>query len=114
MNSSSQNRGPILSIWLALMLFWNIGGVFMYILDNFIIPTNQLLFTYGIFGLANIIFTIYLIRWKKWALYGIFLTAFFAFIVSLMIQQTLLLAVSNIAFPFITYGIMKFRWKMFE
>lgn len=119
----NKKRGTLLTVWLVLMLIINIGSVLTYqfwssyLISRSSIP-SWLLYSYEVLSLTNVVFVIFLLKWKKWA--------FFAFSVSMAVSIVLNLsagtgagkgmasAIGNLISVIILYLILRPSWGMFE
>ncbi len=73
-------------------------------------------YIFGLLGLANSVFIIFLFMWKKWAFFAVCGTAIIAFIMDLLIIQEISLPsfVSLIPTPILLYFFMRPKWDLFK
>ena len=117
---NSKARGIWLTIWLSILL---VGGIFSSIANlffgNFAFQLDPTLpiWTYVIFGLlgvCNVIFLIFLFMWKRWAFYGFLASTVIVFIINLYVGVQFILALMGFIGVLILYLSMRSRWKLFD
>lgn len=120
MTEIEKKRGPVLTIWLIIMLLENANVALTYLGSGFItaristIP-SWAIYILGIGALLNLIFTIYLFMWKKWAFFAFCGMAGIAFIVNMTIGVGIIPAIIGLVIgPVILYSLMKSKWELFE
>ena len=116
-------RGILLTVWLYLMLILNGLSALFYLsgaesLKSVIILPFWIIFLLGLGSVANVIFTVYLFKWKKWAFFAFIGSAAVVFIINIHVKY-------NIGFedmgsplygllgPVILYLLMRPKWKLF-
>ncbi len=119
---SQKERGPLLTAWLIFMLVANIATVLLYLLVM-ITPVGRSLFlslvpewvlyVFVSFGALNVVCVCFLFFWKKWAFFGLCVSAGVAFAVNLYVGVG--------AFSFlglggvvILYLVFRSKWKMLD
>lgn len=120
MKKGEKNRGVLLTIWLILMLVFNGIAAIAYLTagDAIVtaIPDIQpwVIYVSGIFGLLNVIFTIFLFKWKKWAFMGYCGLAVITFIMNLSIGVGIIASLFGLLGPIILYLLLKSKWNLLE
>jgi hypothetical protein len=120
--SSSKERGPLLTVWLVLMLVANIGTMLLYLILLFS-PEGRNLFFPGFaiwsvylfvaVGAWNIFCVCFLLLWKKWAFFGLCISAVIALVVNLYVGVGAF-AFLGLVGVVVTYLVLRQKWKMFE
>lgn len=116
----SKKRGKLLTGWLVLMLIVNAGAALTYLLWNSSIiamypnAPSWIFYIYGILGLANVVFTVFLFSWRKWAFFALCGSTGVGFILNLIIGLGLVVDISGLAGPVILYLILRSRWNLLE
>jgi len=116
----SKKRGKLLTYWLVSMLLGNIVIALYYLLWNSAAITvspntpSWIFYIYGIIGLANATFTIFLLRWKKWAFFAYCGSATVVAVLNLLVATGTPVATSSLAGPAILYLILRSRWSLLE
>ena len=119
-NIESKKRGKLLTFWLVLMLIINAGTAFTYLIWNSSIIAmypnvpSWIWYIYGFLGLANVVFTIFLFMWKKWAFLAFCGMAALAFILNLIVGLGIISTILGLAGPVILYLILRSKWGLFE
>jgi hypothetical protein len=122
MAKTEKKRGIWLTIWLYILLISGIITLFSnFLLRGFMATayTNATSWTWAVFEviiLANIVFIIFLFRWKKWAFFAFCGTAAASFIINIFIgvDIDIFMALTGFASLLILYLSMKSRWDLFE
>ncbi|MEA3429934.1 MAG: hypothetical protein U9R08_01540 [Nanoarchaeota archaeon] len=115
-----KKRNILLTVWLIIMLIGNTLAVLSYLLLNSTIASQYsnvpswIFYIYGMLSLANLVFVIFLFKWKKWAFYAFCGSAIFAFIMNLFIGVGIFAAIVGLVGPVILYLVMKTQWDLFE
>ena len=133
-----KKRGFLLTAWLVLMLISTILAILFYFtiitflltgtpegsaaesagfLAAAINPIVQLIpiwiiYTLAIGSIFNLILTIYLFKWKKWAFYGICILAIVFFIFNLIARLGILSSLLGLLGPVILYLILRPKWEL--
>ena len=116
----SKKRGKLLTSWLVLMLIANTGTALTYLLWNSpVIATypnvqSWIWYIYGLLGLANVVFTIFLFMWKKWAFFAFCGITTLAFILNLIVGLGIIAAIFGLTGPIILYLIIRSKWSLLE
>ena len=119
-NIESKKRGKLLTFWLVLMLIVNAGTALAYLTWNSSIiavypnAPSWIWYIYGLLGLANVIFTVFLFMWKKWAFFALCGMAALTFILNLIIGLGIIYAIFGLAGPVILYLIIRSKWGLLE
>ena len=114
------SRGPLLTIWLAILLISNLATAFILtfmstgIASEFPDIAPWIFQIYGLLALANFLFVIFLFMWKRWAFFAYCAAAVIGFVLNLYIGIAPSQAVLGILGPLVLYLIMKSRWASFE
>ena len=120
MAETEKKRGALLTIWLVLMLIVNFFTALSYLILNTKITSvypnipSWLFYIYGPLALANLVFTIFLFMWKRWAFFAFCGSAVVAFIINLTIGLGLFVGIMGLGGPVILYLIMRSKWDLFE
>ena len=118
--TTEKKRGALLTIWLILMLLANAIVALGYLLGGGAIiarfPTipSWAIYVLGIGAIINVILTIFLFMWKKWAFFAFCGVAGIAFIINLVIGIGIVSAILGLLAPIILYLIMRPKWDLFE
>jgi len=116
----SKKRGALLTIWLTIMLITNTGATLTYLPWNSskiaIFPNvpSWIWYIYGIMGLANVVFTIFLFMWKKWAFFALCGIAPLWLILNLTVGSGIIVSIIGLAGLGILYLIIRSKWSLFE
>ncbi len=100
------------------MLIGNSAGALLFILGNayvssFSLYPSSIYYIVGIFGLLNVIITIMLFMWKKWAFFVFIWLAIIVFIINISLGIGVL-ALLGLIGPIILYLLMRPKWNLFE
>ncbi len=120
MAETEKKRGALLTIWLILILISNGITALSYLFgEGFItsvLPTIPMwaIYSLGIFALLNLVFTIFLFMWKKWAFFAFCGSAGIILVINLVIGIGIVFALLGLIGPVILYLIMKSKWDLFE
>ncbi len=127
MVTSKKERKIFLSIWLYLMLIFNSLSfavyLFIFILSILSITTQLfpnrqpawfLIISFIFFSLINIISTVFLLKWKRWAFWTFCGSAIIVFIFNLYSGQNFLLSIIGLFGVVILYFAMRPQWKLFS
>ena len=111
-----KERGVWLTIWLILILIFNIfviSGYLFSILSG--IQPSISLVTYVFIGLAllNIIFIIILFKWKTIGFFGYVVSSVIAFVINLVIGNGIL-SIPDLIGPVVLYLLLRSKWDYFE
>ena len=110
--TSKKNRGILLTAWLyltmALFAIASLGSVGLIVAGGLGFPL-VLFYVLLLIDILGIIFTYFLFKWKKWALYGIFCIAVLSFIINSVYQERLTFPILIIWFLIL---ILLFRGKI--
>jgi len=118
--TTEKKRGALLTIWLILMLLANAGTALTYLLDGGFItaflPTipSWAIYTLGIFALLNVVFTIFLFMWKKWAFFAFCGSAGIIFVINVVIGIGIVSTLLGLIGPVILYLILRSKWNLLE
>lgn len=127
MEESVKERGTLLTIWLVLMLIANALTAIGYLVGSMMADTIESLmastmlfiptwvyYVLGFFGLLNVVFTIFLFKWKKWAFYAFCGIAVIVAGINLFIGFGILDSLSGFLGVIILYLLMRPKWDLFE
>jgi hypothetical protein len=118
--TKEKERGTLLTIWLFLMLISNAACALIYflIVSGLITTESAMPFwVFYVFGIAcslNVIFTIFLFKWKKWAFFAFCGMAAIAFVINIAIGINIILAFCGLLGPLILYLLLKPKWELLE
>jgi hypothetical protein len=119
-NIENKKRGKLLTFWLVLMLITNAGAALTYLIWNSsIIATypnvsSWIWYIYGLLGLANVVFTLFLFMWKKWAFFAFCGTTALAFVLNLIVGLGIIAAIFGLIGPVILYLLIRSKWGLLE
>lgn len=119
-NIENKKRGKLLTFWLVLMLITNAGAALTYLMWNSsIIATypnvsSWIWYIYGLLGLANVVFTLFLFMWKKWAFFAFCGTTVLAFVLNLIVGLGIIAAIFGLIGPVILYLLIRSKWGLLE
>ena len=119
-SQGEKKRGKLLTTWLIIMLAANAGTALTYLLWNSSIidmypnVPPSIWYVYGILGLANVVFTVFLFMWKKWAFFAFCGMATLAFILNLIVGIGIIASIFGLAGPVILYLIIRSKWSLLE
>lgn len=114
---TEKKRGLLLTFWLIVMLITNAGVAITYLLGSgliaFISPNVPLwaIYVFGISCAFNVVFTIFLFLWKKWAFFAYCGMAGIAFVINLAIGIGLS-SILGLVGPIILYLILRPKWNL--
>jgi len=117
--TTEKKRGALLTIWLILMLLANAGTALGYLLEGgfitAVLPTipSWAIYVLGVVTLLNVVFTIFLFMWKKWAFFALCGTAGLAFVINLIIGMGFY-SVFGLLGLIILYLILSPKWNLLE
>ncbi len=117
---TEKKRGALLTIWLILMLIFNGITALSYLLVGEFIASALspipiwAIYSLGVFALLNLVFTIFLFMWKRWAFFAFCGSAGIVFIINLVIEIGIVSALLGLIGPVILYLIMRSKWNLFE
>lgn len=120
MAKTEKKRGALLTIWLVIMLIGNFFTAISYFRLNSVIASvypnfpSTIFYIYGLLGLANFVFVIFLFMWKRWAFYAILGSAVITSIMNLVVGLGIFTAIFGLIGPVILYLIMRSRWDLFK
>lgn len=114
---TEKKRGVLLTIWLIFMLIANIGIALTYLFGSgFIAKVLRtpvwIIYTLSIFSFLNVVFTIFLFMWKKWAFFAFCGSAIIVFVMNL-ITGIGFSAILGLLGPLILYLILRHKWDLF-
>lgn len=88
----NEQRHGCVTIWLLLMIFSNSLAAVLYLFAGEIIShnffdeiSNKMLILLIVLSICNVVLSISLFRWKKWAFWGLVITGIGVFIINLSI-----------------------------
>jgi hypothetical protein len=109
-----KERHGCVTAWLIFMIVTNSFVVISYLFLRTLIQKNSpdpvpawAFITLGVMGIANIIFAVALLRWKKWGFIGFVLTSIIAAGINLRVGTTVIQTLLGLAGVFILYGILR-------
>ena len=117
--TTERKRGILLTLWLILMLFSNAGTAVIFLLADSLIgsffPTVPVwsFYIFGGFATLNIIFTIFLFMWKRWAFFAFCGSAGIVFAINLILGVGFE-SISGLLGPVILYLLIRSKWDLFE
>lgn len=111
--------GVLLLLWLILMLFANLGSAATYIflgraMTLFYPTAPPYIFTVlALLSLVNVVITIFLFLWKKWAFYAFCGMAVIAFFLNIIMGLGPW-ALMGFLGPAILYALLRPKWHLLE
>ena len=114
-------RGILLTVWLSFMILLNGLSALFYISGTesleYIIPLWIISFL-ALISIANVIFTVFLFNWKKWAFFAIIGSAAMVFIINSHVKYNIGFEemgspITGLIGPVILYLLMRPKWKLF-
>lgn len=118
--AEGKKRGKLLTTWLVLMVIFNTGTALTYLLANSSIIASYpnapsgIFYVYGILALANVVFTIFLFKWKKWAFWAFCGTTVISLLLNLIIGVAAFDIISGLLGPLVLYLILRSKWSFLE
>ncbi|NCO96528.1 MAG: hypothetical protein COY38_05245 [Candidatus Aenigmarchaeota archaeon CG_4_10_14_0_8_um_filter_37_24] len=115
-----KKRGGLLTAWLILMIIANSFTTLTYLFLNSLIIAafpnvpSSIFYIYGALELANVIFAIFLFKWKKWAFFAFCTSAVIIFIMNVSIGLSIFTALFGLIGIVILYLILKPKWNLLE
>ncbi len=118
---STRERGPLLTVWLMLLLGANAGTALLYSLIVFS-PTGSLflesvpvwaVYVFISGGVFNSICGCLLFLWRKWGFYGLCISAAVALGVNLY-KGVCAYAIIGVAGAVATYLVLRTKWAYFQ
>jgi len=98
-----------LFLWLAIIFIYNLFGLIITL--PYLIKTNSPMHYFmWIIGLVEVILIIYLIRFKKWAFFGLAITTLFISAIN-SINGEIIAVVIAMTWLTVLYRILRRRWK---
>lgn len=118
-SNNSKSRNLFLTIWLAFMLVANIFSVLSNILFPLASPSRFafpliIYLVFGFLSLANVVFIVRLLQWKKCAFWGILTSSVIAFLLNLYIGISFWVALLGFIGIIILYLAMRSSWNKFN
>lgn len=115
MRGRRKERGIFLTVWLVLMLIANVLSVIGYLIGGHPLSISPYWVIDILAGLSafNILLTIFLFMWKKWAFFAFCGVAGIAFGINLALGLGLF-SFAGLAGPVILYLAMRGKWNLFE
>ncbi len=119
LKQNHKDRGPLLTVWLILMLIGNIFSLFFFLVVGKLIPKlflmypNWVLYTFEIMTVLELILTICLFFWKKWAFYVLCVFCIIALVINVFVMKSYA-SILGIVGPIILYLIMRPKWNLFN
>ncbi len=111
--SDEKQRHGCLTAWLVLMVVANSLMAALYLFRGVIIKENYSSApawaprALALVGIANVVFSVALLRWKKWGFFGFVVASGVAFVVNLKVGLSVVQAVSGLAGIAILYGALQ-------
>ncbi len=119
-NKLPKKRGVWLTAVLVLILVVNTFTSFLYITHpNLLVElypkaTSSVIYFLSILAIANIVLAIGIWRWKKWGVYGIYITIFTAFMVNLYIGLDMASALPGLVGAVFIFLTTRKTWPYFK
>jgi len=115
-----KKRGVLLTAWLIFMLIANTGVTIYYFLFGPLImamlPTipSWVIYALGIGALLNVVFTIFLFKWKKWAFFACCGMALFAMVINVAVIRLGITSILGLLGPVILWLLLRSKWNYLE
>lgn len=113
---SPKQRHGCVTAWLILILIVNSVSALLYLLCSELIlrqlPIDvsfSTVFTLGLLGVGNVVFSLLLLNWKRIGFYGFFITGAIAFFINLNLGLSMVQAVAGMVGVGILYGILQIK-----
>jgi len=111
-----KERNSFVTIWLILLIAGNSLTALLYLIPNkeiadylhIQLPGLMMVFM-GLFALANVLFAVFLLQWKKFGFYGFCLTSISALILKLILGLGLANSIIGLGGIVILYGILQLK-----
>lgn len=122
-NSKKKSHRKILTIWLYLIIIFNASSLvlLLFVFSDFsstltsISPERAWELPIAIvIMLLNIVFAVYLLKWKKWAFWGFCITGVISFIAGVFFGVAPHLIVDELIYPVIIYFLLRPQWHLLE
>jgi len=117
--AGEKDRGVLLTLWLILMLIFNTGTALMYLfLGQAIISAFPkaipfwIVYIFIILSFANLLFTIFLFMWKKWAFFAFCASAIIIFLINISIGLGIFTSILGLTGVIILYLILRPKWNL--
>ncbi len=114
-----KERGIFLTIWMYMAFISTIAVFILYTV--FPAQLSQLVkvpifsvYALAALSLVNVILIAFIFKWKKLAVYGIFVSAFIAFGINLGIGLDVWTSIYGLFGLLVWYLLLKEKWKLFE
>lgn len=119
-----KKRGALLTLWLALMLIANAGTAVYYLLFGSTVASSLsaigissvpswTIYALGVVAIVNVVLTIFLFMWKKWAFYGYAAITVAVFVINIIIGLGYSSLIGLIGI-IILYLILRSKWSYLE
>lgn len=117
--------GGLLTIWLVILTFLNLNSGMTYLVSIVAYNTGNAMkyipstmpiwavYLFLVISLLNLVFAIFLYKWKRWAFYGFCVSSLITVIVNIWIGLGII-AIVGLANPVIIYFLMKPKWEQFN
>ena len=118
--TKEKERGKLISIWLTLMIIANALSAIIYffltpaIIKAFPQVTNWMSYIYGVLALANIVFVIFLFKWKRWAFFAILGVSIAGFVLNIFSGISIIVNILGFIGPLLLYLVLKTKWEYFD
>ena len=74
-------------------------------------PTYKINYFYLVFTVLDLIFTIFIFRWKKWAFWGTLTVSLLTFLLNLYIQNDLVLSLIGFSGVLLLFALLQLKSK---
>ena len=117
--TSYKERPLLFMLLLALVIVFNL---LLGVLTLFLTPAlparyaslSWIFYLAGVLALLNAGFGIFLFRWKRWAFYGLCISAIIAFVLNLILGSDFITSLFGLLGPAILYLIIRSKWSLLE
>jgi hypothetical protein len=112
----NKQRHGCVTAWLILIIVMNSLTAILYLFAGDMIAKNfpggistTMLILLAIIGICNVVFSIFLFQWKKWAFWGFAVTSIATFIINLSIGTGILQSVLGLVGIAVLYGVLNIK-----
>ncbi|MFH1051234.1 MAG: hypothetical protein V1779_09955 [bacterium] len=112
----NKQRHGCVTAWLILMIIANSLVAILYLFNGEMISqnlpggiSNSMLILLAIIGICNVVFSVFLFQWKKWAFWGFIISSLVSFIINLTIGIGIGQSVFGLVGIAILYGVLQIK-----
>ena len=115
-NGNSKQRHGCVTAWLIFMIIANSLTAFLYLFAGDRIAqglpggiSNTMLILFAVLGIANIVFSVMLLNWKKIGFWGFILSSIVALILNLSVGLGIAQSIFGLVGIAILYGVLQIK-----